>query len=60
MLRKLIENVTGELNDNEFATVCEMVTDDIKFNRIKFNKRTSSSEMLAIAERSVNVIKRCA
>lgn len=59
MLKKLLENELGQhVSNSEFAAVMEMTTDDIKFNNIKFSKKTSPAQMLAIAKISYTVIKR--
>lgn len=60
MLRKLLERRVGQLSNSEFAAICEIVTDDLKFNRIGFKKCTSLSYVLYIAERSAAALKRCA
>ena len=61
MLKKLLESKIGQvLTDAEFAIISEIVTDDIKFNRISFAKRTNLEYVLNIAERSVAVLKKCA
>lgn len=38
----------------------EIATDDIKFNRISFKKRTRLDYVLDIAIRSASIFKRCA
>ena len=50
MLKKLLEGRVGHLSNSEFSIICEIVTDDIKFNRISFKKRTSLDHVLDIAE----------
>lgn len=60
MLRKLLERRVGKLSNSEFATICGIVTDDLKFNRISFKKCTSLNYVLDIAERSAVALKRCA
>lgn len=59
MLKKLLEQRGTRLTKEEFETICEMVTDDIKFNRIGFKKCTNLNEILKIIERSINVLKSC-
>ena len=60
MLRKLLEQRGIDLTSAEFAIVAEIVTDDIKFNRVSFNKCTSLDYVLDIAIRSADIFKRCA
>lgn len=56
MLKKLLEKRIGQtLTGEEFAYICIMATDDIKFNRIGFKKRTSLDCALDIVEISANV-----
>lgn len=50
MLKKLLEGRVGHLSNSEFSIICEIVTDDIKFNRISFKKRTSLDHVLDIAK----------
>ncbi|GAA0082455.1 MULTISPECIES: hypothetical protein [Clostridium] len=60
MLRKLLKERGINLTKEEFAIVAEITTDDIKFNRISFKKRTSLDYVLDIAIRSASIFKRCA
>lgn len=60
MLKTMIERRIGHLSDAEFAVVAEIVTDDIKFNRVSFRKCTSLDYVLDIAVRSASIFKRCA
>lgn len=50
MLRQSLEKRGIYLTDEEFAIVMEITTDDIKFNRISFKKRTSLDNVLDIAK----------
>ncbi|AJA42558.1 hypothetical protein phiCT453B_06 (endogenous virus) [Clostridium phage phiCT453B] len=59
MIRKLLEDNGIITNDLEFKKVMDIVTDDIKFNRINFDKRTNKIELIEIAERSLNTLRRC-
>ncbi|EPY2279545.1 MAG: hypothetical protein E6594_09695 [Clostridium sporogenes] len=56
MLKKLLKKrgviLTKELSD--------MVIQDIKFNKIKFNKCTSLEELLVITERCNKALIKCA
>ncbi len=49
MLKNLLSNLN--LNNTEFETVMKMTTEDIKFNRISFGKKTSLKDVLSIALR---------
>lgn len=60
MIKKMLERRIGHLSNAEFATVMQMTDEDIKFNRVSFGKCTSLNYVLNIAERSANVLKRCA
>lgn len=60
MIRKLLEQRGIKLTKAEFAVVMEIVTNDIKFNMINFNKCTSLKYMLDIAEKSAEIFGRCA
>ncbi|HID0882144.1 hypothetical protein [Clostridium botulinum] len=60
MLRKLLKERGINLTEAEFAIICEIITDDIKFNRVSFKKCTSLDYVLSIAIRSASIFKRCA
>lgn len=60
MIKALLENKVGPISNAEFAVICEMVTDDIKFNRISFKKSTSLNYVLEIAIKSAAIFRRCA
>ena len=55
MIRELLPDMT----DEEFREVMEITTDDIRENRTKFGKETDLEEMLAIAKRSLKVLRQC-
>ena len=55
MIRELLPDMT----DEEFREVMEITTDDIRKNRTKFGKETDLEEMLAIAKRSLKVLRKC-
>lgn len=58
MIRKLLEDQGVNLTDIEFKEVMIIVTDDIRENRIKFNKKTNIEEMFTIALRTFCLMKR--
>jgi hypothetical protein len=60
VIRKLLESKVGNLSNAEFAVVMEIVTDDLKFNRVSFGKCTSLKYVLDIAVRTTSVFKKCA
>ncbi|MBY6758693.1 hypothetical protein HYH82_15475 [Clostridium botulinum] len=60
MLKKLLEERGINLTKAEFAIICEITTDNIKFNRLSFKKCTSLKYVLYIAARSSDIFKRCA
>jgi hypothetical protein len=60
MLRKQLADKGYVLTNEEFAVVAEIVTDDIKFNRTSFKKRTNINEVVELATRTINVLRRCA
>ncbi|MBU5269433.1 hypothetical protein [Clostridium cochlearium] len=59
MLKKLLEDNGIITTDLEFKEVMAIVTDDIKFNRINFGKKTNKIELIEIARRSLNTFRRC-
>ncbi|AUM89196.1 hypothetical protein RSJ21_09195 [Clostridium botulinum] len=60
MFKKILEERGINLTKAEFGIVMEIVTDDIKFNRINFKKCTNLDYVLDIAIRSASIFKRCA
>ncbi|KIN82146.1 hypothetical protein [Clostridium botulinum] len=60
MLKKLLEERGINLTKAEFAIICEITTDNIKFNRINFNKCTSLNYVLDSAVKNSSIFKRCA
>jgi len=49
VVRRKIEDKVGHLSNAEFAIVCEMVSDNLKFNRINVGKCTSLNYVINIA-----------
>lgn len=60
MFKEVLEKRGVHLSNSEFAKVMDMVTDDIKFNRIGFKKCTSLEYVLEIILISASISKRCA
>lgn len=58
MLRKLFETNIA-VSDEEFVRVMEMTTEDIKYNRMNFNKKTTINDIINIARSSLIAIRRC-
>ncbi|MCX7772946.1 MAG: hypothetical protein N2376_07535 [Clostridia bacterium] len=56
LIKELIENVTGAPVSE---AVLAMATADIKFNRIKFGKRTSLLEAIKIAAACAGTLAKC-
>lgn len=59
MIREILENQGVVLSDIEYKEVLMATTEDIKFNKIGFKKRTTYKEFLNITLRTATVIKRC-
>lgn len=57
MLKGLLADLN--LDSTEFKAVLQMTTEDIKFNRTSFGKRTSLQDVIDIAEKSVIALRRC-
>jgi hypothetical protein len=58
MIRKRLESVGIKVSDQEFIEGMGIVTDDIRENRIKFNKKTSIEQLLIIALRTFFIMKK--
>jgi len=48
------------LSDKDFKTVMDSTTEDIKFNKILFNKRVKLDEVVGIATSCARAWNRCA
>lgn len=59
MFEKALAKRGIHLSKEQLAVVLEIVTDDIKFNRIVFKKRTSMEYVLDIAVKSAVILGRC-
>lgn len=56
MIRQALEARLGiKLSDESFKEIMQAVTDDIRVNRIYFNKKTSYKGMLIIAHQYSNL-----
>ncbi len=58
MLRTILESNLGPLTNSEFAELMDLITTDIKTNRVDFGKRTSLRDAVQIAEISFKVLRR--
>lgn len=58
MLRKILESNLGPMTNTEFEEVLDLVTVDIKINRVNFGKRTSLSYAVEIARSCFIVLSR--
>ncbi|AEB75870.1 MULTISPECIES: hypothetical protein [Clostridium] len=59
MLKALLERRFNQrLTNEEFETILDITTADIKFNRINFKKCTSLHEVLNIAGTSLIILQR--
>ncbi|WP_244832984.1 hypothetical protein [Clostridium sp. BJN0001] len=59
----MVFNFLNELKEKvckkDFEIILNMATDDIKFNRVKFNKRTSPKEFISICSMCYLAILKC-
>jgi hypothetical protein len=59
VLRNLLEAKVGHLSNTEFEIIAGIVTDDLKFNRVNFQKCTSLNYVLDIAVISTDIFRKC-
>ncbi|MDU5107158.1 MULTISPECIES: hypothetical protein [unclassified Clostridium] len=59
MLFKYLTELKNSLSAKEFSAFMNDVTNDIKANRVAFNKRTSSKEFINICEILKITLGRC-
>ncbi|SKB01159.1 hypothetical protein SAMN05443428_1544 [Caloramator quimbayensis] len=51
MIRQALEKKLGKkLSDGQFKDIMQMATDDIRVNRIDFNKKTRLEDVIIIAQ----------
>lgn len=60
MLKQLFKDGGIEINDQEFKEILQIITDDIRENRIRLGKRTSLEQVITIAIRAYDVMKKVA
>lgn len=58
MIRQFLISNGINVNDTEFKDIMEIATDDIRVNRIAFNKKTSFNEVLLIVLITTCMLKR--
>ena len=58
MVFKFLTWLKSETTDNQFRDILKATEDDIKFNRIAFNKRTNQLQFIKICTRCAYVIIR--
>ncbi|MCR6516288.1 MAG: hypothetical protein ACRC1T_11785 [Clostridium chrysemydis] len=58
MLLKYLDKLKQTTTKEEFEIILKITEEDIKFNKIKFNKCTGPKEFLLICNRSMNLVKR--
>lgn len=56
MLINRLTELKNSCSEEQFKQILEETTNDIKFNRVGFNKRTSQSEFKSILNITANVI----
>lgn len=60
MFKKTLEKYIGKaLTEEQFNLIAAITATDIKFNRIKFGKRTSLQETIKIAAACAGTLARC-
>lgn len=59
MLIKILDELKANNTKENFERIMKVTEDDIKFNRVRFNKRTSVNEFITILKLSERVVLRC-
>lgn len=57
MIRQILETNGYKMTDDEFIETMKITTDDIKFNRLGFKKRTSICNIISISKLCYKVLK---
>lgn len=58
MLIKYLDKLQKVTTKEEFKAILKMTEEDIKFNKVKFNKVTSANEFIVICNRSLSLVRR--
>lgn len=58
MIRKQIESLIGQVDDNTFRDALKMAEDDIKTNRLSFKLKTHIEDFILILITSIKIIRR--
>ena len=59
MLIRILDELKANNTKENFERIMKATEDDIKFNRVRFNKRTSVNEFITILKLSEKVVLRC-
>ena len=59
MLIKYLDELKATNTKENFEKIIKITEEDIKFNRVNFNKTTVVSDFIAIAEMAKEVVLRC-
>lgn len=58
MIRKQIEALIGNVDDNTFREALKMTEDDIKVNRLNFQLKTQIEDFILILINSIKILRR--
>lgn len=58
MLLKYLDKLKKVTTKEQFKEVLKITEDDIKFNKIRFNKVTKTQDFIAICNRTLKLVKR--
>lgn len=59
MLIKYLDELKATNTKENFEKIIKITEEDIKFNRVNFNKKTAVNDFIAIAEMAKEVVLRC-
>lgn len=59
MLLKYLDKLKSNMDKHSFLILVNAVEDDIKFNRIRFKKRTTPEEFIKLLEMTKEAVLRC-
>lgn len=59
MLLKYLDKLKSNMDKHSFLILVNAVEDDIKFNRIRFKKRTTPEEFIRLLEMTKEAVLRC-
>lgn len=56
MVFKFLRDLRADVSESEFKDILSIVTEDIKFNQVAFNKRTSPQQFINVCNITKSIV----